>query len=201
MVIWIAFAAPPASSTRACRCAAKSSAPAPAARCVAAQPTRSPPRSVGLPFSRHGRRPGGLRWSPRTAWRLSGLWSTEARNEPCLLTGGSGSDQLRSGVEVLPDSTLGTVSLSADSLPFNGLSIEGGGRSADLRHPGAEHTVTASETPEPEAEPLTAKLELVSASHSGSRTFEMYLTISEEVALGYAVPPRTRLVHDRPTHP
>ena len=93
------------------------------------------------------------------------------------------------------------LSLSADSLPLNGLRIEGGGRSADLRHPAAEYTVTAAETPEPEAEPLTAKLELVSASHSGSRAFEMYLTISEEGAPGYAVRPRTRLVHDRPTHP
>ena len=118
-----------------------------------------------------------------------------------LLTGRSGSGQLRFAVEVLREWTLDTVSLIADSLALNGASIEGGGRSADLRHPGAEHTVTAPETRKPEAEPLTAKLELASASHNGSRAFEVYLTFSEEVALGYTLPPRTRSVHDRPTHP
>ena len=45
------------------------------------------------------------------------------------------------------------------------------------------------------------KSEPVPASHNGSRVFEVYLTFSEELALGYAVPPRTRSVHDRPTHP
>ena len=47
-------AEPPVSSTRACRCAARSSAPAPAARCAAARSARSPSHSVGLPFTRHG---------------------------------------------------------------------------------------------------------------------------------------------------
>ena len=114
-----------------------------------------------------------------------------ARNGPCLLTGGSGSDQLRLGVEVLTEWALNTLSLTADILALNRTSIEGGGRSTELRHPDAEHTVTAAE---PEAEP-------VSASQNGSRAFEVCLTFTEELAPGYAVPPRTRSVHDRPTHP
>ena len=47
-------AEPPVSSTRACRCVARSSALAPATRCAAARPARSPPCSVGLRSPRHG---------------------------------------------------------------------------------------------------------------------------------------------------
>ena len=60
-------AEPPVSSTRACRCAARSSAPAPAARCAAARPARSPPRSVGLPLTRHGLGPASAIVNQRSA--------------------------------------------------------------------------------------------------------------------------------------
>ena len=60
-------AGPPASSTAACRCAARSSAPAPAARCAASRSARSPPRSVGLPFTRHGLGPASAIVNRRSA--------------------------------------------------------------------------------------------------------------------------------------
>ena len=90
-------------------------------------------------------------------------------------------------MEVLTEWALNTLSLTADILALNGTSIEGGGRSTELRHPDAERTVTAAEP--------------VSATQNGSRAFEVYLTFTEELAPGYAVPPRTRSVHGRPTHP
>lgn len=46
----------------------------------------------------------------------TGVWSTESHNKHCLLTGGSGSDQLCLGLEVLTKWALSTLPLTAHGL-------------------------------------------------------------------------------------
>ena len=104
----------------------------------------------------------------------------DGRAERALYSGGSGGGQLGFAWTVPDGGTAGTVSLTADSLTLGGAEIEGGGRSAGLAHPGAEHTVAG-----PEADALTASFGLVPSLHNGSMPFELRLTFSEEVALSF----------------